>query len=120
MHYEQLVGDRIGEGLSTTRPESAASYAMGCVGYNLRAGRAIASLVGHGIVKQLSGAIMGQDSFIPVATNARSRSDLVERGFSRQPLRVDLDIARSLEALSHAAWSVPKDKYYDGGTGIVP
>ncbi len=58
---------------------------------------------------------MGQDSFIPVATNARSRSDLVERGFSRQPLRVDVDIARSLEALSHAAWSVPKDKYYDGG-----
>ena len=58
---------------------------------------------------------MGQDSFIPVATNARSRSDLAERGFSRQPLRVDVDIARSLEALSHAAWSVPKDKYYDGG-----
>ena len=54
-------------------------------------------------------------SFIPVATNSRSRSDLVERGFSRQPLRVDVDIARSLEALSHAAWSVPKDKYYDGG-----
>ena len=58
---------------------------------------------------------MGQDSFIPVATNARSRSDLVERGFSRQPLRVDEDIARALEALSHAAWSVPKDKYYVGG-----
>ena len=36
---------------------------------------------------------MGQDSFIPVATNARSRSDLVERGFSRQPLRVDVDSA---------------------------
>jgi len=58
---------------------------------------------------------MGQDSFIPVATNARSRSDLIERGFSRQPLRVDVGIARSLEALSHAAWSVAKDKYYDGG-----
>src|ERR1700678_3946780 len=58
---------------------------------------------------------MDQDSFIPVATNAKSRSDLVERGFSRQPLRVDLDIARSLEELSHAAWSVPRDKYYDGG-----
>jgi hypothetical protein len=73
------------------------------------------NLHGHAIVKHLSGAIMGQDSFIPVAANARSRSDLVERGFSRQPLRVDVDIARSLEALSHAAWSVPKDKYYDGG-----
>src|SRR5947199_10764200 len=76
---------------------------------------ALAVLVGHAIVKHLSGAIMGQDSFIPVATNARSRSDLVERGFSRQPLRVDVDIARSLEALSHAAWAIPKDKYYDGG-----
>jgi hypothetical protein len=84
---------------------------MGCVGYNLRARMALAVLVGHAIVKHLSGAIMGQDSFIPVATNAKSRSDLVERGFSRQPLRVDVDIARSLEALSHAAWSVPKDKY---------
>ena len=58
---------------------------------------------------------MDQDSFIPVATNARSRNDLVEHGFSRQSLRVDVDIARSLEALSHAAWSIPKDKYYDGG-----
>src|SRR5258708_26790840 len=88
---------------------------MGCVGYNLRARMALAVLVGHAIVKHLSGAIMGQDSFIPVATNARSRSDLVERGFSRQPLRVDVDISRSLQALSHAACSVPKDKYFDGG-----
>src|SRR5271168_764850 len=57
---------------------------------------------------------MGQDTF-PVATNARSRSDLVEHGFSRQPLRIDADIARSLEELSHAAWSIPRDKYYEGG-----
>jgi hypothetical protein len=56
---------------------------MGCVGYNLRARMALAVLVGHAIVKHSSGAIMGQDSFIPVASNARSRSDLVERGFSR-------------------------------------
>ncbi|MGA7906502.1 MAG: 2OG-Fe dioxygenase family protein [Candidatus Sulfotelmatobacter sp.] len=58
---------------------------------------------------------MNEDGFIPVETNARSRSDLVERGFSRQPLRVDVDVARTLEALAHAAWSVPRDKYYDGG-----
>jgi len=58
---------------------------------------------------------MNQDSFIPVEMNARSRNDLVERGFSRQPLRVDVEIARTLEALSHAAWSVPRDKYYAGG-----
>src|SRR5208282_3721696 len=58
---------------------------------------------------------MGHDSFIPVATNARSRNDLVERGFTRQRLRVDEDIARSLEELAHAAWSIPRDKYYEGG-----
>ena len=27
----------------------------------------------------------------------------------------DLDIARTLEAFSHAAWSIPRDKYYAGG-----
>jgi len=58
---------------------------------------------------------MSQDSLIPVANNAKSRNDLIERGFSRQPLRIDVHIARSLEALAHAAWSIPKDKYYDGG-----
>jgi len=42
---------------------------------------------------------MVQDSFISVATNARSRNDLLERGFSRQPLRVDLDIARTESVL---------------------
>jgi hypothetical protein len=61
------------------------------------------------------GAIMSQDSVIPVANNAKPHDDLIERGFTRQPLKVDTDIARSLEALSHAAWSIPKDKYYDGG-----
>jgi hypothetical protein len=58
---------------------------------------------------------MDQDSFIPVATDSRSRNDLVERGFSRQPLRVDVDIARTLDTLSHAAWSLSRDKYYEGG-----
>jgi hypothetical protein len=58
---------------------------------------------------------MGQHNFIPVETNARSRNDLVDRGFTRQPLRVDVEVARTLEALSHAAWSIPRDKYYDGG-----
>jgi hypothetical protein len=56
---------------------------------------------------------MGGYSFVPVEPNATSRSDLVERGFTRQPLRVDVEVARTLEALSHAAWSIPRDKYYD-------
>jgi hypothetical protein len=58
---------------------------------------------------------MGQHSFVPVEPSARSRNDLVERGFTRQPLRVDLEVARTLEALAHAAWSIPRDQYYDGG-----
>jgi hypothetical protein len=70
---------------------------------------------GHVVVNQLSGASMSQDSVIPVANNAKSQNDLIERGFSRQPLRIDVEIARSLEALAHAAWSIPKDKYYEGG-----
>jgi hypothetical protein len=58
---------------------------------------------------------VGQDDFIPVEVNAQSRSDLTEQGFSRQPLEVDVDIASALAELSHAAWSIPRDKYYDGG-----
>jgi len=58
---------------------------------------------------------MGEGAFIPAANNARSRNDLVERGFSRRPLRIDVDIARALEELAHAAWSIPRDKYYEGG-----
>lgn len=58
---------------------------------------------------------MSQDGFIAVEPNAASRGDLLERGFSRQPLRVDVDVARALEALGHAAWSIPRDQYYDGG-----
>jgi hypothetical protein len=58
---------------------------------------------------------MAQANFVPVEVNARSRNDLVERGFSRQPLRIDIDVARTLEELAHAAWSIPRDKYYEGG-----
>jgi hypothetical protein len=58
---------------------------------------------------------MSLDSFIAVETNASARNELLERGFSRQPLRVDLDVARTLETLAHAAWSIPRDRYYREG-----
>ena len=58
---------------------------------------------------------MSQHSFVPVEPNAKSQNDLVTRGFTHQPLRVDLEVARALEELAHAAWSIPRDKYYDGG-----
>src|SRR5580700_11379810 len=64
---------------------------------------------------QRSAAFVTHDSFIPVVTNARMRNDLVGRGFSGEPLQVDIDIARALDALAHAAWSIPRDKYYEGG-----
>ncbi|MGB7130243.1 MAG: 2OG-Fe dioxygenase family protein, partial [Candidatus Sulfotelmatobacter sp.] len=64
---------------------------------------------------KLTGAIMSLDTVISVAINTKSGNDLVERGFTRQPLRIDVDIARALEELAHAAWSIPKDKYYEGG-----
>src|SRR5580692_7211197 len=64
---------------------------------------------------QRSAAFVTHDSFIPVVTNARMRNDLVGRGFRGEPLQVDIDIARALDALSDAAWSIPRDKYYDGG-----
>ena len=58
---------------------------------------------------------MSEDNVIRIEANAGSRNDLVDGGFSRQPLKVDFDIACTLEALAHAAWSVPRDKYYEGG-----
>jgi hypothetical protein len=58
---------------------------------------------------------MGQPSFVPVEMNAASRNDLIQRGFTRQPLRIDVEVARTLETLTHASWSVPRDKYYEGG-----
>jgi hypothetical protein len=58
---------------------------------------------------------MRENGFIPVEANAQSRRDLVERGFSRRPLRIDVDVARALDELARAAWSVPRDKYYEGG-----
>jgi hypothetical protein len=58
---------------------------------------------------------MSEDSFIPVPMNGSSRNELVEHGFTRRPLRIDVDVARTLEELAHAAWSIPRDKYYDGG-----
>ncbi len=58
---------------------------------------------------------MSEETFVPVTGNPESRYEIVERGFSRQPLRIDVDIARSLQELAHAAWSIPRDKYYQGG-----
>ncbi len=55
------------------------------------------------------------DAFIPTEMNTRARNDLLARGFTRQALPIDVDVARTLHVLAAAAWSVSRDKYYEGG-----
>src|SRR6202163_692842 len=58
---------------------------------------------------------MHEDAFVSVVTDTRAREQILEQGFTRRPLSVDVDVARALGELAHAAWSLPKDQYYEGG-----
>ena len=58
---------------------------------------------------------MNDDGFISVAMDARAREEILEQGFTHRPLIIDVDVARALSDLAHAAWSLPQDQYYDGG-----
>src|SRR5580704_8072222 len=58
---------------------------------------------------------MHEDAFVSVVADRQAREEILERGFTRRPLWIDVDVARALDALGHAAWSVPKDQYYEGG-----
>jgi hypothetical protein len=58
---------------------------------------------------------MHEDAFVSVVTDARAREEILEQGFTRRPLSVDVDVARALGELAHAAWSLPKDQYYEAG-----
>jgi hypothetical protein len=53
--------------------------------------------------------------YVQAAIDAQARDDLVERGFTHRPLNVDVDVARALSELAHAAWVLPRDQYYEGG-----
>jgi hypothetical protein len=53
--------------------------------------------------------------FVPVVCDTRAGEEIRNRGFTRQPLKVDLEMARALGVLAHAAWSLPRDQYYLGG-----
>jgi len=53
--------------------------------------------------------------FVPAEVDSQARDDLVARGFTHRPLTVDLDVARALSELAHAAWSLPRDQYYEAG-----
>jgi hypothetical protein len=59
---------------------------------------------------------MRDGGFISVPMDSAAREQILERGFTRRPLNIDHDVARALGELSHAAWSVPRDEYYDAGT----
>jgi hypothetical protein len=59
---------------------------------------------------------MHDGGFISMPMDGAAREEILERGFTRRPLNIDPDVARALGELSHAAWSVPRDEYYDAGT----
>jgi hypothetical protein len=59
---------------------------------------------------------MNNNGFVAATADTRARQDILDQGFTRRPLRVDLDIARALGRLAHAAWSMPRDQYYESGT----
>jgi hypothetical protein len=58
---------------------------------------------------------MHEDAFVSVVPDSRAREEILEQGFTRRPLCIDVDVARALGALAHAAWFLPKDQYYEGG-----
>ena len=58
---------------------------------------------------------MQRRAFVPASANQKSQQDIIARGFSRQALCIDADVARALGELSHAAWTVRKDQYYETG-----
>jgi hypothetical protein len=57
---------------------------------------------------------MHEDDFVSVVADAGAREEILEHGFTRRPLGVDVEVARALGELAHAAWSLAKDQYYEG------
>jgi hypothetical protein len=55
------------------------------------------------------------DDFVAADREARSHADIVARGYTRRPLPVDQGVARTLAELAHAAWDLPRDRYYETG-----
>lgn len=55
------------------------------------------------------------DFLVAVERDTRARDEILARGFTRRPLRIDCDVARALGELAHAAFFLPKDQYYDDG-----
>ncbi len=58
---------------------------------------------------------MHEDAVVPVVADTQAREEILAQGFTRRPLSVDVDVARTLGELAHAAWTLPKDQYYQQG-----
>ena len=58
---------------------------------------------------------MPDNGLVPVGLDVHARSEIQEHGFTRRRLRIDMDMARALGELAHAAWSLPRDEYYGAG-----
>ena len=58
---------------------------------------------------------MNEAGFVSVVADSRAREQLIEQGFTRRPLLIDVEVARALGELAHAAWTLPRDQYYEGG-----
>ena len=54
--------------------------------------------------------------FVAMKADAAAGEDIRARGYTRRPLPLDLDMARTLGELAHRAWSMPRDQYYQEGT----
>lgn len=58
---------------------------------------------------------MPEDAFVAAVADCRARDEILRQGFTRRPLRIDVEVARALDALAHAAWALPRDQYYAAG-----
>ena len=52
---------------------------------------------------------------VSIPVDSQARADICDRGFTRRVLPFDVDISRALAELAHAAWTVPRDQYYESG-----
>ena len=58
---------------------------------------------------------MYEGALVATTADTRAREEILEHGYTRRPLRVDRDVALALDDLAHAAWSLPRDQYYQAG-----
>jgi hypothetical protein len=54
-------------------------------------------------------------SIVSATPDLEARADICGRGFTRRVLPFDVDIARALADMAHAAWGLPRDQYYESG-----